>query len=275
MRSFFKRLKSGTEYLNYGRQILQDWGAQYTTEQFGNGQSSAAKTPIRIFDLGCGHGADLLNIKNASPVGAKVQLSGIESYGPYVKECKQNGISTFALDLERDPYPHKDASVDIVIANQILEHTKEIFWIFSEVTRILKPGGRFLIGVPNLASLHNRLLLLVGEQPTAQQSMSAHVRTFTKPDMRRFAQTGNLLALSDYRGSNFYPFPKAISQPLSRLFPTLAWGSFYNFLRTAEKGNFLDCLYADENFLETPFYGSPQNPAKKGKQTKNQTKKRK
>lgn len=63
------------------------------------------------------------------------------------------------LNIERDPLPFADESVDIFMANQVLEHCKEIFWIFSEVSRCLKPGGCFIIGVPNLAALHNRLLL--------------------------------------------------------------------------------------------------------------------
>ena len=34
--------------------------------------------------------------------------------------------------------PFEDETVDILIVNQILEHCKEIFWIFHELTRVLK-----------------------------------------------------------------------------------------------------------------------------------------
>ena len=56
-----------------------------------------------------------------------------------------------------------------MIANQILEHTKEVFWIWHEIARVLAPQGQLILGVPNLASAHNRLLLLLGRQPTRDQ----------------------------------------------------------------------------------------------------------
>lgn len=278
LRSLFTRLKSGTEYLNYGRDIIQDWGADlYQHRQ----TTRVAGEPFRVLDLGCGHGTDLKNVRDeinarlatqpevelpakreAQP---NVELHGIESYPPYVAECRAAGIQTYARNIERDVFPGTDASYDLIIANQILEHTKEIFWIFAEVARLLKPGGRFIAGVPNIASFHNRLLLLVGQQPTQIKSMSAHVRGFTKPDMREFAETGGLFRLIAFRGSNFYPLPPFLSKPLARIFPTLAWGSFYLLERTPAAGDFLDCLTGDDNFLETPFYGSPQNPAPKSK----------
>ncbi|MEQ9366261.1 MAG: class I SAM-dependent methyltransferase [Leptospirales bacterium] len=270
LRSLFTRLKSGTEYLNYGRDIIRHWGADlYAASPAISGDA------FRVLDLGCGHGTDLKNIRDeietraepsgerevALPAGPAVELHGVESYPPYVAECRAAGIQTHALNIERDRFPGPEDSYDVIVANQILEHTKEIFWIFAEVARLLKPGGHFIAGVPNLASFHNRLLLLAGQQPTQIKSMSAHVRGFTKPDMREFAETGGLFRLTAFRGSNFYPLPPILSKPLARIFPTLAWGSFYLLQRTNARGSFLDCLGGDDNFLETPFYGSPQNPA--------------
>lgn len=259
MRKLLKKLKEGTEYLNYGRHIIAKWGSQLFLTQDARSWT--------ILDLGCGPGTDLNNIrqeiiKQKPECSRQIKLFGMESWAPNVKKCQALGITTWNKNIEYDHYPSKDNRFDLVIANQVLEHTKEIFWIFSEVARILKPGGHFIIGVPNIASLHNRLLLLFGQQPTQIQSLSAHVRGFTKPDMRHFGQTGDFFKLESFRGSNFYPFPPFISKPLAFIFPTLAWGSFYKFKRTSKKGSFLECLQSDEDFLETPFYGSPQNPAK-------------
>lgn len=258
MRRFFKKLKEGTEYLNYGRSIISNWAGEYA-------KSHPEADEIRIFDTGCGHGTDLINSRNAihsvSPEKT-VRLYGIENYEPYRIECEEYGIQTRAIDIERDSFPPDDSTMDIVITNQVLEHVKEIFWIFSEYARVLKPGGILIAGVPNLASLHNRLLLLFGRHPTAQQSLSAHVRTFTKPDLKHFAETGGFFKMTKTAGSNFYPFPPFISKPLAFLFPGMAWGLFAVLQRTDKTGSFLECLSGDENFLETPFYGSPQNPPK-------------
>lgn len=270
IRRFFKSLKSGTEHLNYGRHILEDWGAEYLDRR--SRPASGDRGPLRVLDIGCGHGTDLLNIRaeaerrmQADGRPFELELHGFENYPPYVKELKAAGISVHSIDIERDEYPGADASFDLIVANQVLEHTKELFWIFAEVTRLLKPGGLFLVGVPNLASLHNRLLLFFGQQPTCQQNMSAHVRGFTRPDLRNFAETGGYFKLTGRAGSNFYPFPPALSRPLAKIFPSLAWGLFVRFERTHARGDFLECLTAD--ILETPFYGSPQNPAKRSRKS--------
>ncbi len=265
LRSFFVNLKKGTEYLNYGRHIIEKWGAEYYQSSV---LSDSGSSECRILDIGCGHGTDLLNIKNAvsrldHPKGdPRIRLFGVENYPPYIRECSLAGIRIYSMDVERDPLPDEDAPFDIIISNQVLEHTKEIFWITSEAVRSLKTGGRLIIGVPNLASLHNRILLLFGQQPTCIQTYSAHVRGFTYRDFRDFAEKGGYLKLRRIAGSNFYPFPAWISRPLSALLPTFSWAVFFELERTGKQGSFLECLEGDENILETPYYGGPMNPVK-------------
>ncbi|GIX43433.1 MAG: hypothetical protein KatS3mg129_3166 [Leptospiraceae bacterium] len=271
IKNIVRKWKEGTEYLNYGRDIISDWAYQFIKEKY----IKENQQEFVIFDHGCGHGDDLQLIKNKienDPDLKSVQLSlyGIENYPPFVKECREKGIIVFSIDLEKEVYPLEDASVDIVITNQVLEHTKEIFWIMDQFTRILKPEGLLIIGVPNLASLHNRILLLLGEQPTAQQSLGPHVRSFTLPDLRRLVEVNGYFQFLERKGSNFYPFPPFISKVLAKLFPSLAWGLFTKFKRTNKKGSFLD--YLKENFLETPYYGSPQNPARNSSITQIQRK---
>lgn len=262
MRAFFKRLKTGTEHLNYGRHIIRSWGAEAfrAAQREGRGKNQ----PFRILDLGCGKGDDLLGIRAeaGSPSPAQLELHGVENYPPSVEILEEAGVVAYDLDIERDLLPGGGGDFDIVIANQVLEHVKEVFWILAEAARVLRPGGLFIAGVPNLASLHNRLLLLVGQQPTPIQTFSAHVRGFTKPDMRGFAERGGYFRLTGFRGSNFYPFPAPLARPLARVLPTMAWGAFFRLQRTDKRdGSFLDNLLGEDNFLETPFFGSPMNPA--------------
>lgn len=101
--------------------------------------------------------------------------------------------------------------------NQIFEHVKEVFWILHEVTRVLKKGGSLIVGVPNLASLHNRFLLLLGAQPTSIQNDSAHLKGFTKSDFKKLLQSGfnGGYKLEGFAGSNFYPFPPLLAKPLN------------------------------------------------------------
>lgn len=150
--------------LNYGRHLIR--------------QFLADSAPYdHVLDLGAGHGSDLNIAQKVCPTST---LSAVEIFAPYAQDLRGKGFDVYPLNIERDVLPFEDKSLDVVIANQVLEHTKEIFWIFHEVTRVLKIGGRFIIGVPNLASLHNRLLLVSGHQPSPIKNASAHIRGFTK-----------------------------------------------------------------------------------------------
>ncbi len=122
-------------------------------------------------------------------VGSAAKLMALEGYEPDIATLESKGVVTFSHNLETDEFPFEDNSIDVVSANQILEHTKEIFWIFHKVTRTLKIGGHFVVAVPNLASLHNRLLLLLGKQPASVQNDSAHIRGYTRSDMLQLLKT--------------------------------------------------------------------------------------
>ena len=207
-----------------------------------------------VLDIGAGKGDDLMLASQVGQQNTCLKFS-IESNDENVRILKAKGIQVYVKNIERDTFPFEDGSIDVVIANQILEHTKELFWIFHEITRILPCGGKLIIGVPNLASLHNRVLLLLGQQPTPIQTNSAHIRGFTKGDILKFVDScfPGGYELKAFGGSNFYPFPQVIARPLARIFPIMAWGIFVMF----EKGRnyqreFLD--YPVIHRLETNFY---------------------
>ncbi len=208
-----------------------------------------------VLDVGAGWGNDLLLARDHNP---SCDLHGVEVYPEYQQGLRKKGITVHPVNIEREQFPLADESVDVVIANQILEHVKEVFWVFHETSRVIRPGGHLILGVPNLASLHNRLLLLAGKQPTCIQNHSAHVRGYTKSDLLKFLTVcypeGYRLIRSG--GSNFYPFPPFIAQPLASLFPNLAWGIFLLFRKERSYNNEF-ILHPTTHRLETNFYLGP------------------
>lgn len=50
--------------------------------------------------------------------------------------------------------PFADGRFDSIVCNAVLEHVPDISIVMSELTRILKPGGIFIAGVPFLQPFH-------------------------------------------------------------------------------------------------------------------------
>ncbi|MDD5071525.1 MAG: class I SAM-dependent methyltransferase [Patescibacteria group bacterium] len=199
---------------------------------------------IKCVDIGCGNGDDLSIIKRCHP---EAELFGVD-FGSWNREKLESlGIKHISADIEKDKLPFEDESIDFIIANQVLEHTKEIFWINHEIFRCLKVNGVFFMGAPNLLSLHNRFLMALGWHPTGNKLISAHVRVFSKKDVAFFYRSigASFCRIEQFRGSQFYPFPKTIARFLSGLFPSLAFANFY----VIKKHN----LYKKE-FINWPKY---------------------
>lgn len=225
--------------LNYGRHHIRGF--------------LRAAAPYRtVLDIGAGSGYDLALAREEQP---EARLYAVEADRELVERLAAQGIEVHELNIEQDRFPFPDGSMDVVVANQILEHTKELFWIFHEVSRVLREGGSLIVGVPNLASLHNRLLLMLGRQPTSLQNASAHVRGFTRSDLLRTlaAVFPGGYALRNFDGSNFYPLPPTLARPLAAAFPGMAWGIFLRLEKQRQYGReFLDFpVYAE---LETNFF---------------------
>lgn len=203
-------------------------------------------------DLGCGKGDDLAIVKGNNP---RAQCIGID-FGLWNKETLlARGITPISADIEAEALPFADETVDFVIANQVLEHTKEIFWINHEVFRTLRVGGRFFVGVPNVLSLHNRLLGLAGIHPTSAKMISGHVRVFSKSDTRLFYRevAPGIASIREFYGSQFYPFPRRIARLLAAALPSYAFSIFFVIEKTAPyRGEFVEWLAKVP--LETNFF---------------------
>jgi SAM-dependent methyltransferase len=71
--------------------------------------------------------------------------------GTYIPGFTNIDISTKAditLDLGKNRLPFNDDSVDLVFSYHTLEHVPDYLFAISEIHRVLKHGGRFLVGLP-------------------------------------------------------------------------------------------------------------------------------
>jgi SAM-dependent methyltransferase len=157
-----------------------------------------------LLDVGCWDGVNTL--RYARVLGA-AHIAGIEVFEEPMAAARRRGIEVAAIDLEKEPFPFNDAQFDVVVCNQVFEHLKQVFRPIDEIWRVLKPGGYLIYSVPNLSSLHSRLMLLAGLQPSSIRVFGPHVRGFTYASTREFLTFHNNFRLVETVGVGFYPFP--------------------------------------------------------------------
>jgi len=125
---------------------------------------------IKILELGCGRGRlsrDLMNegYKNMT-------LVDIDNY--------TDGLEVELKDLSFEKLSFDDNQFDIVLAIAIIEHLENPFLLYREVHRILKPGGKFIVAVPNVLSLKSRINFLLSGNMTGFNRHNNHISFFSK-----------------------------------------------------------------------------------------------
>jgi SAM-dependent methyltransferase len=128
----------------------------------------------RVLDLGCRYGA----LTRAYTEGNDVV--GLDVDRAALAEAAKLGIETHWADVEQ-PLAFPDASFDVVVAGELLEHLREPADVVAEVRRVLRPGGTFVGSLPNAFRLRNRLVFLVGRPPEEDPT---HLHLFSPRDVR-------------------------------------------------------------------------------------------
>jgi SAM-dependent methyltransferase len=121
----------------------------------------------RVLDLGCRYGA----LTRAYAEGNDVV--GVDVDRDALAEAAKLGIETRWADAE-EPLPFEDASFDVVVAGELIEHLRDPDGLVAEVRRVLRPGGTFVGSVPNFFRLRNRLAMLFG-RPLDHDPTHLHV----------------------------------------------------------------------------------------------------
>ncbi len=98
----------------------------------------------RVLDVACGEGYGCASIKEAGAAS----VTGVDISGEACRHARDrygvNAIEGSALDL-----PLPDASVDVVVSFETIEHLPDPARFIDECARVLAPGGRLVISSPN------------------------------------------------------------------------------------------------------------------------------
>ena len=90
-------------------------------------------------------------------LGARVTASDL-----YPEFFRYTTITCVKANLN-EKMPFADASFDVVICQEGIEHMPNQLHLFQELNRVLRPGGRAIITTPNYSNLRTRLSYLLLE----------------------------------------------------------------------------------------------------------------
>jgi len=101
-----------------------------------------------VLDLGPGAGLDLLIA--ARKVGPSGQVIGVDMTEEMISKAEENIKAAGVKNVEVrkgliEDLPVKSSSVDWVISNCVINLSPEKEKVFSEISRVLKPGGRMVV----------------------------------------------------------------------------------------------------------------------------------
>ena len=176
----------------------------------------------KLLDVGSGSGSLMFKARDKfeEVYGIDISLSRVEA-------AKKNAVEKFGENNNfhflvcningRIDFP--DGMFDVVTAIAIIEHVFDPYFVVGEIHRVLKPGGVFVVEVPNIAYLRHRIHLLFGKLPITSSPFNwkeigwdgGHLHYFTKKTFCRLLEECGFKVLK-VSGSglfakfrNFYP----------------------------------------------------------------------
>ena len=112
----------------------------------------------RLLEIGCGAGYDAYEFAR---FGA--DYTGIDLVPENIHRTKVHlglyGLKADVREADAEDLPFPDSSFDVVFSNGVLHHTPDIAQAFSEVSRVLQPGGEFWVLLYNRDSVFYWLTL--------------------------------------------------------------------------------------------------------------------
>ncbi len=102
-----------------------------------------------VLDLGCGEGDQAQLVRDLGGIWFGLDL--ISSPEVDRRNSSQTGIVSY--DGRRIPF--KSDSFDIIFSRQVFEHVEDLNSIFTELSRVIKSGGKFIGSTSHLEPYHS------------------------------------------------------------------------------------------------------------------------
>ena len=156
----------------------------------------------RYIDIGCWTGASVLSY---GALHKFKEVHGIDLVAEALKEAQKRGISTHLVDLNCDRLPFPDNYFECITLVAVIEHLVNPYHVLEEIRRVLKPGGVLIIGTPNVASLSNRIRILLGRRPRTSFDIGwdgGHLLYFTPKELKVLLRQYDFEVIGKYATGN-------------------------------------------------------------------------
>ncbi|HEY2482181.1 MAG TPA: class I SAM-dependent methyltransferase [Caulobacteraceae bacterium] len=150
----------------------------------------AANPRAVVLELGCGSGATGALALREGKCGAWV---GIERHGAAAAQAARVLSDVLVGDVDALDIPYAEASFDLLILGEVLEHLPDPEATLRRLARLVKPGGEVLASTPNIS--HWRIVagLIAGRFDYQAEGVMdrTHLKWFTPRSLKRaFEQAG-------------------------------------------------------------------------------------
>lgn len=109
---------------------------------------------INYLDIGAGSGELIKQVRNELDILACKACD----YTDKLMSIPEQKVDI--INLNKQTLPYHDGSFDLVTATEVIEHIENPRFLLREVSRVLKPGGIFVLSTPNVLNLNSRLRYL-------------------------------------------------------------------------------------------------------------------
>jgi methionine biosynthesis protein MetW len=116
----------------------------------------------RVLDLGCGDGELLAHLQATRACSGY----GIEIADANVLACVKRGVNVIQLNLDEGLAMFDDASFDVVLQIDTLQHLRNTEVMLQETARVGRIG---IVAFPNFGHWQNRLSILRGRMPVTRR----------------------------------------------------------------------------------------------------------
>ena len=150
----------------------------------------------RVLDLGCGDGAMLDHLQRERGCTGY----GVELDDANVLACVQRGVNVLQLNLDQGLSMFEDASFDVVLQIDTLQHLRNAEIMLRETVRVGRVG---IVAFPNFAHWPNRLSILQGRMPVTKRLPyqwydTPNIRVGTHADLALLAHRNGLRVLDSF-----------------------------------------------------------------------------